>query len=288
LTTSTVQDTHWQISDDWDEFSSVARPYLASEPERNTLPITVLDAVISGRFRVPPPTFGWHRSGSSIDGAALMTPPFELILATSPDQAAALGHQLRDDDFAVPGVNAEPDLADAFSSAYLEDSRATSVLKTQMLLYRLGRLVEPPSAADGAGRIANSGDFELCLNWFNEMRAEVEGTTGDQSDLVHRRLDAGLVWLWEAAGEAVSLASRAPEAAGVARIGPVYTPPRSRRRGFASAVTHACARDALEQGASSVVLFTDLSNPTSNSIYQTIGFRPIGERVVLEFAEVTN
>ena len=277
--------TAWQIDRDWDEFASVARSFLESNPERNTLAITVLEAVLSGRFRDPPPMFGWRISGSSVDGAFLITPPHELIVTASPDGASQLGRQLRLDGFAVPGINAEPDVARAFCARYLDDSEASIELGTHMLLYRLEELVEPPIAAEGSVRLAQDGDFDVCLDFFNEMRSEVGGILGDQSDLVRRRISGGLVSLWEVDGAVVSLASRAPDAAGVARIGPVYTPARSRRRGYASAVTHACTRDALASGASGVVLFTDFANPTSNAIYQSIGFKAIGEHVVLRFSD---
>ncbi|MGA8296511.1 MAG: GNAT family N-acetyltransferase [Acidimicrobiales bacterium] len=274
----------WRTSADWDEFAAFARGFLATDPETNTLSITVLDAVISGRFRDPPPIFGWHEEGPVVDGAFLMTPPHELILVASIDEAADLGRELRDGALVVPGVNSQPDVGRAFAAAYLAQSVRVAELKTHMALYRLEELVEAPFGAEGGPRLATSDDFELCLSYFNDMRSEVGGgVTGDQPDLVQRRISGGLVWLWEADGEAVSLASRAPESAGVARVGPVYTPPSWRRRGFASAVTHACTKDALDHGARSVVLFTDLTNPTSNAIYQSIGFRPIGERLVLGF-----
>jgi GNAT superfamily N-acetyltransferase len=274
----------WRISNDWDEFAFAALDYLAVEPEQNTLAITTLDGVISGRFRDPPPTFGWHRGGSSIDGAFLITPPHVLILVGDDQIGSDLGRRLRGDGFIVPGVNAVPDAANAFCSTYLQDGELAAELVERMLLYRLEDLVDPPISATGAGRLATGERFDLCLRWFEEMRAEVGGGVGgDLSDLVDRRIASRLVWLWETDGEPVSLAARSPDAAGVARIGPVYTPPHRRRRGFASAVTYVCARDALDRGSTSVVLFTDRANPTSNAIYQTIGFRPIGERAVMLF-----
>jgi predicted GNAT family acetyltransferase len=63
-------------------------------------------------------------------------------------------------------------------------------------------------------------------------------------------------------------------AAGVARVGPVYTPPAHRRRGHGSAVTAAATTAAIAGGAEDVVLYTDLANATSNAIYQAIGYRP--------------
>jgi hypothetical protein len=58
-------------------------------------------------------------------------------------------------------------------------------------------------------------------------------------------------------------------------IAPVYPPPGRRRRGYGTAVTTACTHDALARGAEHLVLFTDLANPTSNSIYQQLGYRPV-------------
>jgi predicted GNAT family acetyltransferase len=63
-------------------------------------------------------------------------------------------------------------------------------------------------------------------------------------------------------------------AAGVARVGPVYTPPGWRRRGYGAAVAATAARSGLRSGVTEIVLYTDLANPTSNSIYRAIGFRP--------------
>lgn len=73
--------------------------------------------------------------------------------------------------------------------------------------------------------------------------------------------------------------------AGVTRVGPVYTPPEGRRNGYGTAVTAACTAGALQAGAEHVVLFTDLANPISNSIYQQIGYRPVSDRVILSFRE---
>ena len=72
--------------------------------------------------------------------------------------------------------------------------------------------------------------------------------------------------------------------AGMVRVGPVYTPPDLRGRGYASAVTAEVSRAALAAGAGEVLLYTDLANPVSNSIYQRIGYGKIEDRVVLSFS----
>jgi predicted GNAT family acetyltransferase len=82
----------------------------------------------------------------------------------------------------------------------------------------------------------------------------------------------------------VSLAGNSRPAAGVTRVGPVYTPPAHRRRGYAAAITVAVTRAVLDAGAAEVVLFTDLANPTSNALYGRLGYQRAGDRVMLEFS----
>jgi predicted GNAT family acetyltransferase len=87
--------------------------------------------------------------------------------------------------------------------------------------------------------------------------------------------------LWIVADQPVAMAGRTPVADGMSRVTPVYVPPEHRRQGFGAAVTAAVSRAALDAGAEHVLLFTDLTNPTSNSIYQKIGYRPVSDfRVV--------
>ena len=71
--------------------------------------------------------------------------------------------------------------------------------------------------------------------------------------------------------------------AGMARIGPVYTPPALRGRGYAGAATAAVSQAALDAGTREVVLYTDLANPVSNALYERLGYRPVEDRVVLSF-----
>ena len=84
----------------------------------------------------------------------------------------------------------------------------------------------------------------------------------------------GRNYLWTDDHAPVAMAAHSAPAAGVARVGPVYTPAPMRRHGFGAAVTAATTEAALSAGAAHVVLYTDLSNPTSNGIYQAIGYRP--------------
>jgi predicted GNAT family acetyltransferase len=84
-----------------------------------------------------------------------------------------------------------------------------------------------------------------------------------------------VLYVWEDGGQPRSLAGYTGFTPNGVRIGPVYTPPEQRRHGYASAVTAAVSQLLLDSGRRFCFLFTDLANPTSNAIYQAIGYRPV-------------
>jgi RimJ/RimL family protein N-acetyltransferase len=75
-----------------------------------------------------------------------------------------------------------------------------------------------------------------------------------------------------------------PEARGRG-VATVYTPAPLRGRGHAGAATAAVSRAALDAGAKEVLLFTDLANPTSNGLYQRLGYRAVADFAVYEFGD---
>ena len=64
----------------------------------------------------------------------------------------------------------------------------------------------------------------------------------------------------------------------------VYTPREWRRRGYATACVAALSELLLQRGFELCVLYTDLSNPTSNSIYTQIGYRPLRDFLMFELS----
>ena len=73
----------------------------------------------------------------------------------------------------------------------------------------------------------------------------------------------------------MSMAARArPMTHGVV-VNAVYTPPEMRGRGYASACVGHLSQHLLDSGYQFCCLFTDLSNPTSNNIYQRLGYHPV-------------
>lgn len=152
-------------------------------------------------------------------------------------------------------------------------------------LYRLDRLIAPRRPA-GSARPAGRGDIDLVAGWATPYALEAFGhlpAAFDPHSLAESAVEFSRTWLWlDASGVPVSMATRRPPAAGVSRIGPVYTPPAHRGNGYGSAVTARAAFDILDHAAVPV-LYTDVSNATSNRIYQAIGFRPVSDRLSVTF-----
>jgi predicted GNAT family acetyltransferase len=144
-----------------------------------------------------------------------------------------------------------------------------------MRMYRLAKLIRP-AGVPGAAASAAPADIELVVEWLAAFHREATPhvPVEDWRALAARRIASGQVHLWHDDGAPVALAAVSAPAAGVARVAPVYTPPERRRKGYGTAVTAEATVAAMTGGAEHLALYTDLANPTSNSIYQAIGYRP--------------
>jgi predicted GNAT family acetyltransferase len=142
--------------------------------------------------------------------------------------------------------------------------------------------VIPPASVPGGWRLAGEGDGPMLRDWVLAFEAEALPAGSPQpapDEMIGRwvRREDRFAYLWEADGRAVSVAVANSTTPNGRRIGPVYTPPGHRGHGYASAVTAAASADQLARGARFCFLFTDRMNPTSNAIYQRIGYEPVSD-----------
>jgi GNAT superfamily N-acetyltransferase len=159
------------------------------------------------------------------------------------------------------------------------------VHRTAERLFRLDTLVGPVGVA-GTARPGTRADLDRLDDWYASFHDEAHPTmtpAAERRARLEETVADGTAHLWvDPAGRPVSMAMGRPPVAGVARIGPVYTPTEHRGHGYGSAATADAARAILTRGAVPV-LFTDLANPTSNKIYQALGFRPVADRVAVTY-----
>lgn len=272
------------MTNDLDDYWAVVGELLLRRPIENTVALTVLASLRDG---VGPtgvtPIFGWWcpRAGV-VEGAFFHTPPYPVLAVEVSDEALEpLVDLLAEPSWSTREINVEGTLAGRFAGVWLRRTGVAVRRGVGLRLFRLGELRPPVRLPEGQARRAATADRELLLTWCAEFAHEVGEPPGHAAAWVDERLAHGVFTLWEEAGRPVSMAGTTRPVAGVVRVGPVYTPPAYRRRGYASAVTAVASRAALDAGANAVVLYTDLANLTSNAIYQRLGYQPVSDRAVL-------
>ena len=179
----------------------------------------------------------------------------------------------------LPGVSGEAGTAARFAGEYTEQRRVSAVPVYGQRLYEVDTVVAP-AAVPGAVRVATAADRDRVIEWLTRFQADT-GEGGDPTPLVDRRLPNGHFWLWED-GAPVAMAGRSIPVHGVARVQAVYTPPDRRRQGYASALVAALSAATRARGER-CILYTDLGNATSNSVYRRLGYRAAGELLRYRF-----
>jgi len=239
---------------------------------------------LSSRLRVEPrlygedPYFAAVSEGDRVVGVAMRTPPHNLILSMIDDDRALdlLAEDAREVFGSLPGVVGPREPVAKFARVWPENAR----IGIRQRVYRAAQAIVPEGVS-GSIRSYEDGDRELVIAWMDAFVAEAlpEAPPDDSAHWLERNVsnpDAG-VELWVDEGRPVSFAAYGGLTPNGIRIGPVYTPPELRRRGYASALTAELTRTLLQRGRAFCFLFTDLANPTSNSIYQRVGYEPVSD-----------
>jgi uncharacterized protein len=239
----------------------------------NNLILSLLEA----RMARPEPGRYWLASRSgAIAGVVFQSPltyPAQLTPMES-DAAAAIADAIADSGVSLPGISGEAATAARFAGQWTERRKSGAAPVAGLRIYELGELNEIGSV-EGNLRRASSADRDLMIQWVREFHAEVQEPSPDVERLVDDRLASGQLWIWEATRPKSMSVSIKP-VAGITRIGGVYTPPENRKHGYAAACVYDLSK--LERDAGHrCILYTDLGNPISNSIYRTIGYRAVAE-----------
>lgn len=242
------------------------------------------------------------RQDGEVVGVGMRTAPFEpypVFLLPMPEEAAvqvaetlaARGEVRAGGRYGVNGALPAARQC-AARIARLIGGRVREGMHTRLFEFRPGPS-QPSQQADAAGgrRLATIEDLPLVSAWFADFSTAADEQAGrppgsghephETEGQLRRRLQAGTVWLWQdESGAVVHLSAHTPPSFGVVRIGPVYTPAEHRGQGYASAMVGALSREFADGGVR-VCLFTDQANPTSNAIYQRIGYQPVVDMVNL-------
>ena len=270
---------------DVDAFAERALPFLLADEAANGLPIGLLEAIRRGDYDRPYLAIATRSDATGarpeIALVAMRTPPHNLILCVPADVDLmdALAADLAADKgpAGLPGVLGPSHAARAFAETWSARTGQTARLRLEQRIYRCTE-VDRPGRVPGALRPVTETDRPLLRTWLQAFHDEaLPGMPFDADAQTDRWLAAGQrsLYVWEDGGAALSMVGAAGATPNGIRIVAVYTPPEHRKRGYASAAVAELTRRLLDDGREFCTLFTDLGNPTSNKIYQRIGYRPI-------------
>lgn len=259
---------------DVEAFAELTVPFLSQRPGTNNLALGILERIESGVYRSSHHWVAIHRE--RVVGVAMRTPPYPLVLAEPLEPAAvvALADAIGTREPDIEGVVSIAPWGERFVQAWGGAAR----LAMDHGVYEL-TTVRPARPSPGAPRPATPRDRSLILRWMEAFADEALLAHHPRDDVRTRMLvDLAMAGdgrsgftLWEDAGRAVSLTGF-QRFGSWARLGPVYTPPDERRRGYASNLVGHVSGELLVAGARACFLYTDLSNPTSNRIYTDVGY----------------
>ena len=281
----------WHLTEDVDDFLARAGDFLRSRPGPHVMQLTWAERVRkrgADAFGTEAPVFGVLEHGGEVRATFFRLPPRALGLSPlTPEQADSLAARLAALGHSPTRVSADHGTATAFAEAWQRHTGATPKLHdTQVRLYGLGTLTPPDPHPAGRARVLGEQDLEEAIFWCGEFsRAVGEDVSVNADTWAETRYADKRYTLWETPdGTPVSIAGMNPLIGGQIQVDVVYTPAHLRGHGYAAAVSAEVSRAALAAGAKDVVLFADMSNPTSNALYQRLGYRPLSNWAAYDFS----
>lgn len=255
-----------------------ARSFLAQEPVRNNLILSLLQSRVA---RPEPGRYWLAKRNEDVVGVVFQSPLTQrtLLAPMDGDVVAVMADTVASSQFAIPGCMGEAAAAAMFAGQWSERTKLGAAPIEGQRIYEAHTV--SMQAAPGSMRKAGPEDRDLLIGWMRGFMTEVVNAVGDPEVMVDARLGRGHFWIWED-DRSVSMLGLTDPLEGVVRVGPVYTPPEHRSRGYAGAIVSEISEQILGAGHLPI-LYTQLHNPTSNSIYRRIGYKAVAEVISYRF-----
>jgi ribosomal protein S18 acetylase RimI-like enzyme len=257
--------------------------WLKRAPAEHNLILSIAEAAaVADPPPDPPHFFATVERAGELVGCAFRTPPHKVGVTRMPaDAGPLLAEALRARYARIPAVLGPPETAEAVGRAWSDLTGESWRWGLRHGIYRLDEVV-PPNGVAGSLRRARADEVGLAVDWADGFARDAGEEFRTHPDTVARWLRGGNLHLWED-GEPACMAVAQGLTAGGVRIGYVYTPPERRGRGYGSACVAALSQAMLDDGRDFCMLYTDLTNPVSNRIYQRLGYRWVAEVVDVVF-----
>ncbi len=260
-----------------DSFLDQAESWLMQAEVENNVILSVARS-IARKTLIPkePAYLATAVRSDAVVACLLRTPPHKLVASHAPGEAidalAAAAFTAFPD---LPAMTGPEPMAGAFARAWSRLTGTPARVGVRQRLYVVDTIVPVQSTAAGLLRPATEADLDLAHQWATAFAEEaMPYDRSDPNEAVVRCFKTGDLFFWEDNGPATlcAVGGRTPNGA---RVSFVYTPPSKRRRGYATAAVAALTRRLLLERLRYGCLYADLANPTSNRIYQKVGYRPL-------------
>ncbi|MDE3001567.1 MAG: GNAT family N-acetyltransferase [Gemmatimonadota bacterium] len=274
-----------------DDLISQTAAYLELHESEHNLPLGLMYGLAGDprRYGEEPPVMLSVQDGGRAVGMAIMTHGRKLILSRfdvkTEDAVVPLVRHLHMNEVPVPGVVGPEEEARGFSDSWVEAvPGASSRLAMRMRAFEIKEVADVP-LSEGTMRLATMDDHALMARWIWEFSEQIGEPTGPEAAAggAERYIQTEQLYIWDRGGP-VSMAKTSRATRNGISINGVYTPAEHRNKGFATSCVWSLTKKLLSDDYSFCSLFTDQLNPTSNSIYTNIGYKPVGDALTYDFA----
>lgn len=259
------------------DFLRRAEPFLLRDEACHHLILGIGAGLMQGTLKPSrPPYLAISEADGEVVACAVMTPPHGVVVSKAPAEALRqIARDLYKRGGPLPSVHGPADESRRFAAEWCELTGQPARADRPQRIYQVEELIEPAGVSGGLRR-ATRADLNLISRWLRDFNVETGAPDPSADEIIAGRLESptGGLYLWLDPEPVALVGHTGPTRHGV-RIGPVYTPPECRRRGYGGTATAALCRKLLDGGRRFCFLYTDQSNLNAQRVYERIGFRPV-------------
>ncbi|MFX1358312.1 MAG: GNAT family N-acetyltransferase [Promethearchaeota archaeon] len=280
-----------EFHDDAKKFYDLVNSFLVEHEAENNIILAILTTIIEfpERYGKEKPDLVTVIDDEKIKLILIRTPPFNPILSYT-DDINTLDFLVEDfikKGIQIPGLFGCKEIAKKFVKLWCAAKDLTYKLVMNERIYKLERVSEE-AIGNCECIIVGMAFKDLILKWAREFIIEAlphekEDSIIQSLERIKKDIEEGRIFLLFENGKPVSMARKAGKTPNGNLVNLVYTPPNLRRNGYATELVAHLSKYLLDEGNRYCFLFTDLMNPTSNSIYQKVGYRPVTDYDQYEF-----
>ncbi len=221
--------------------------------------------------------------------AAIQTPPANLVLTNaSKSDLDLIAQYLKDHGADFPGVVGPAEEVAHFASVWAKMNGKKPMLGMSQKIYKITEVKIPYTL--GSMRLATQSETAQIAQWLSEFAIESlpvkeQRPLSELQTHAARAISAGQIYVWSVEGRLTTMAMASRPTRNGISISAVYTPKHLRKNGYASALVARLSQHMLDTGKEFCVLYTDLANPTSNRIYQNVGYKEVSDSKYVIFED---